>query len=359
MSELIEIDGSMGEGGGQILRMSLALASVLEVPIRVYNIRKRRPRPGLMPQHLNVVRILSQITEADVLGANIGSRDVVFKPKRIKGGSYRVDIGTAGSISLILQAILPAAVFADDEVEMEVIGGTDTFWAPPIDYMRFVFIPILRKMGADIEIELIKRGHYPRGGGRVRIHVNPSEKLKAIKITERGEIKSIKGISHCVRLPPHVAERQARAAEEFIRKNGFENLDIDIELEYYERGKDPHIGPGSGIVLWTLSDGDSILGSDALGERGKPAERVGSECAEKLIKHIRSGAALDSHMGDMLIIWMLIADGKSEISTSELTMHTKTCIELSKIFADTKIEVSGGIGKPSKITVEGIGISKV
>ncbi|MHA1596292.1 MAG: RNA 3'-terminal phosphate cyclase [Candidatus Asgardarchaeia archaeon] len=357
MLELIEIDGSMGEGGGQILRMSLALSSVLKVPVRVYNIRKRRPKPGLMPQHLNVVNILSKITDAEVFGAKIGSRDVVFKPKRIRGGKYKVDVGTAGSISLILQAILPATVFADGEVEIELTGGTDTFWSPPIDYMRFVFLPIIRKMGADIDIELIRRGHYPKGGGKVRVHVNPSDRLKAIKITERGNIGAIKGISHCVRLPSHVAERQARSAEEYIRKSGFEDLDIDIKVEYYERGKDPHLGPGSGIVLWTVSDRDSIIGSDSLGERGKPAEKVGLECAEKLVKQIRSGAALDKHMGDMLIVWMLVADGKSEISTSELTMHAKTCIELSKIFTDARIEVDGGMGKPSKISVEGIKIS--
>jgi len=349
---MIKIDGSMGEGGGQILRMSVALSAVLGLPVKIYNIRKKRSPSGLRPQHLNAVKALAMLSDADIQGLHIGSEEIEFIPRELKGGNFKIDIGTAGSISLMLQALLPAAVFSRKQVNLEIRGGSDVPWSPPIDYMRMVFLPTIKKMGANIEIELIRRGHYPKGGGIVRAIINPVKKLESIRITEPGKVIKIKGISHAVRLPSHVAERQANSAIEILRKNGFNN--IEIIREYYERNKDPHIGPGSGITLWAITE-KSILGGDALGARGKPAEKVGEEAARKLLNEINSGAAFDRHMGDMLVIWSYLANGLSEYTTSELTLHAKTCLDLIKIFnPNAEIRVEGDIGKPSRITIRGI-----
>ncbi|MGQ4834081.1 MAG: RNA 3'-terminal phosphate cyclase [Candidatus Asgardarchaeia archaeon] len=350
---MIEIDGSMGEGGGQILRVAIALATVLNQPVKVYNIRKKRSPPGLKPQHLNAIRALAKISKAKLTGDFVGSEEIMFIPSKLSGGNYKIDIGTAGSISLILQALLPAAVFSEEPTHLKIIGGTDVKWAPPIDYMIHVFSPIIQRMGANIEITLKRRGHYPRGGGIVEVDIQPIDFLRSISIIERGRLIEIKGISHAVRLPAHIAERQALAAVETLKKGGID-VQIDIKKEYYEKGKDPHLGPGSGIVLWAVSE-NSIIGSDALGEKGVPAEKVGSSAAEKLISEIRTGAGLDKHMADMIIVWAFLATGTSEFTTSQLTLHAKTCLELIKKFdTNAKISISEE-GNRVRVKMGGIG----
>ncbi len=351
----IEIDGSMGEGGGQILRYSLALSSVLLKPVHIYNIRARRSNPGLRPQHLTGVQALAEITGAEVKGASVGSREIWFKPRFRRGGFYRFDIGTAGSVTLVIQAILPALLYADRDSVVEIIGGTDVNWSPPIDYMRYVFKSILGKMGVDIGIEVRRRGHYPKGGGHVVVRVRRlSNGLSPVNTVERGGIREIRGRSHCVRLPSHVAIRQARSAEAVLtRELGVKPV---IEIEYYERGRDPHLGPGSGIVLYALCE-NSVLGADALGARGKPAERVGEEAARRLIDELKPGMALDSHMGDMVIPYIALAKGRSCVGVSRLTLHALTAIMVTERFLpQIRFSVSGQEGSPGTICVEGVGL---
>ncbi|MDK2383414.1 MAG: RNA 3'-terminal phosphate cyclase, partial [Candidatus Korarchaeota archaeon] len=173
--ELIRIDGSYGEGGGSILRYALSLSAVTLKPVEVYNIRAKRKKPGLRPQHLNAVMALAKLTEAHVEGARVGSTRVLFVPKNKRGGSFEVDISTAGSVTLVIQALLPACLTSDSDVRFLIRGGTDVPMAPPIDYMREVFLPNLTMMGAHAEIRLIRRGHYPKGGGLVELRVWPSD----------------------------------------------------------------------------------------------------------------------------------------------------------------------------------------
>ena len=269
----IEIDGSYGEGGGQILRSSVALSALVMKPVHVFNIRAKRSNPGLRPQHVTAVRAVATISDALVKGLSIGSREIYFTPRRRAYGHFKFDVGTAGSISLVLQALLPAAAFAPGPCTFEIIGGTDVMRAPPIDYIRNVFLPWLRKMGYHVRIEVRRRGHYPRGGGHVISMTQPVKTLKPLTALERGKIVEIRGLSHCVKLPRHVAERQARSAEKVLKEAGFDNVKID--LEWYPPGRDPHLGPGSAIVLWAITDKGFIIGADALGERGKRAEIVG------------------------------------------------------------------------------------
>lgn len=324
--KVIIIDGSFGEGGGQILRTAIGLATVLGKPVKVVNIRAKRRNPGLQPQHLMAVRALAKLSNARVEGDRIGSMELIFEPGRPRGGSYVFDVGTAGSVTLVLQALTPALPFLDRDIMIELRGGTDVPWSPPVDYIRFVFIPIVKKFGLNVELELIRRGHYPRGGGIIRIHASPSTRLRAVEIVERGGLRRIGGRSHCVKLPKHVAERQANAAKEILKDIG---VPVHIDLEFYDPRSDPHWGPGSGIVLYAEFS-NSVIGADALGEKGKPAEAVGREAAQKLLQEIESGAAVDSHMGDMIVTLACLAENVTRYTTSKLTLHTETVLRIAK-----------------------------
>ncbi len=343
---MITIDGSYGEGGGQILRTAIALSSLTGKPVEVVNIRAKRPNPGLQPQHLTGVKAAALLTNAEVVGAERGSTRLVYRPGVVKCGQYTIDVGTAGSVSLVIQTLAPLLIYAPCPTKVTIVGGTDVSWSPPVDYMRFVFVPVLRKFGVDMEITLLKRGHYPKGGGRVVVETRPVERLKAVEAPEFGRLARVGGISHCVNLPQHVAERQARAAREAL------GLPAEIEIE---RGEG--LGPGSGVVLWAISDLDNVVGGDALGERGKPAEAVGREAAEELLAVLKSGASLDPHMADMAVLYMALADGVSRMSTPEVTSHLETNVHVVKKFLPTDIKLSQHGGR-WVMEVRGVGFRR-
>ncbi len=352
---MLVIDGSFGEGGGQILRTTLALAIVLQKPVKVINIRVKRSNPGLRPQHLTVVKALAEISNADVEGAFKGSTTLIFKPRDLRGGNYSFNIGTAGSVTLVLQALLPVLVYADRPSTIEIIGGTDVPWSPPIDYVINVMIPVLSKLGIEnVEIKVLRRGHYPRGGGRVRIEVIPPRELNSVTLTSLGEIVKIEGLSHAVKLPCHVAERQAKAASELIEKSL--GLKPQISIECYEPSKDPHLGPGSGIVLWAQGE-YSIMGGDSLGARGKRAEIVGKEAASKLLEDLATHKALDRHMSDNIIPYLALARGESIVTGAKLTLHAYTNIHIVSKLTGASISFEGDLNKPFKVKVRGIGLS--
>lgn len=356
MPSLVEIDGSVGEGGGQVLRTSLALAALLSKPVRIYNIRAKREKPGLRPQHLNSVKVIAALADAEVEGLRVGSTEITFIPRELRGGTYTIDIGTAGSVTLIIQAIAPIAAFLPSGLEVRIIGGTDVPKSPTIDYMRNVFTHFMGLMGYTVEIEVKRRGHYPRGGGMVVFRVpNPPKSLEPIEIVDQGRLKEVRGISHAVKLPRHVAVRQAKSASETLVRT----LKVmpDITVEWYEPSRDPHRGPGSGVTLWAILD-RTVMGSDALGERGKPAEAVGREAANKLVEDLGTGAALDRHMSDMIIPYLALADGSSIITGARLTMHAYTNLLVTKRFVGEAVyEVKGDINEPFKLKIRGIGYS--
>ncbi len=345
--ELVRIDGSYGEGGGSILRYALSLSAITLKPVEVFNIRARRDRPGLRPQHLNAVRALAKLVDAHVEGDQIGSRRVIFIPQHKRSGRFEVNIGTAGSISLIVQALLPAGINSDGEVNFLIRGGTDVPMAPPIDYMKEVFLRNIALMGAKVEMSIYRRGHYPKGGGLVEIKVTPSRLDRLVKI-RRDEIQKIKGRAHAVKLPKHVVSRMVRSASKVLAERGFL---IDIEEEWSENS---HLGPGAGIVLWTESS--PVIGSDDLGKRGKPSEEVGRNAALKLLRELDTGMALDEHSGDMIVPYLAMASGRSRVGISRLTLHAESNIWLVEKFLPVKFKVEGGLGKPSIVEVEGTGV---
>jgi len=353
---MIEVDGSIGEGGGAILRTALALSAVSWKPVHIYNIRAKRTKPGLQPQHLRGVEALTKLTNARVEGLELHSKELKFEASVTEGGRYRVDIGTAGSTTLVLQILMLAAAFARKPVEVEITGGTDNPFAPPIDFLKNVTLPVLRRMGYQGEVECVQRGHYPRGGGIVRAHIEPIEKLQALRLTEPGRVVHIAGVAHCVRLQANIATRMAHAASKALIKAG--HAKVDIRAESYPPTQDPHLGPGTGITIWAETESGGILGASSLGKRGKPADQVGREAAETLIKQLQTGRAVDRHLTDQLVPYLALAEGESEITSAELTSHALTNITLVEQILGLRFEVDGELKQPGRIRVEGLGHTK-
>ena len=323
---MIEIDGSYGEGGGQIVRTSVALSAVTGKSVLIKKIRQGRPKPGLAAQHAQAIRALGQICNAEIKGAEPGSSEVLFCPQEICGGSRRVEIGTAGSVTLLMQCLLPALLHAEKRTSLQVQGGTDVQWSPSVDYFRNVFLPALSFFGGRAGLQLLRRGYYPRGQGEVLLEVEPSH-LKSAHISYEPfnpAQNRIMGISHCSNLPQHVAERQAASAIERLQEAGYEAEILQ------ETGR--LASTGSGITLWTAGKGAS-----SLGERGLPAEKVGRRAAEEMVRELESPAAVDAHLADQLIPYLALAGGS--FTVSEISLHTKTNIWTAGHFIEAKFEI--------------------
>lgn len=328
---MIEIDGSWGEGGGQILRMSVALSAVTGKDVSIVKIRAGRPKPGLAAQHLTSIKSVARLCNAKVEGLNIGSQTVGFHPRELKGGKFNFDIGTAGAVALVFQACIIPALHAPTKAVFTVTGGTDVRWSPPIDYFRYVFLPVIEKMGVFSRIERIKRGYYPKGGGRVVLHVEPRERLSPLKLEERGELLEIGGIAHVGNLPSHIADRMKRAAEE--RLAGIGRAEIEVKTLTGEEA----FGQGGGTVVWAKTE-ETVLGGDGLAERGVKAEKVGQTASERLLKEYDSGATLDIHLSDQILPYMALADGESSFLVRELSNHTETNMWLIEHFFDVEFK---------------------
>lgn len=306
------------EGGGQILRTALSLSVITQRSVRIFNIRAKRPNPGLAQQHFHIIRALKEISQAKIEGFSLGSQEIKFFPSQVKSCSLDINIPTAGSVGLVLQSLIPVGCFAPSGLTAKIKGGTCGRGAIPVEYYSGVIIPILSRMGIEVELDLIKRGYYPKGGGEVRVRINPKTSRLPIRLTEQGRINAIEGISHSHREleRQHVSQRQKEKAEEILKKRF--NCPIEISLEYSDA-----LSLGAGIVLWAKTDTGAILGADALGEKGKPAQQVAEEAVNKLIAQIHTGAAVDSHLADNLIPYLAFCAGKIKVALP-LTLHTQT-----------------------------------
>ncbi|MBW2984856.1 RNA 3'-terminal phosphate cyclase [Candidatus Woesearchaeota archaeon] len=354
---MIKLDGNYGEGGGQIVRTALALSTITQKPFEVTNVRKGRCKAGLKAQHLNCIKALEKLCNAKAEGAELASEHLKYSPGKIVGQTLEVDIGTAGSISLLLQSLLIPCFFADKNIRLKIIGGTEGKWAMPYDYLKEILVPQIRRFCDKIDVKLVKRGYYPKGGGIVEIKIAPKYKLAGfssfdefqneikeenkIELIEQGNLMQIKGISHAsLSLQgAKVAERQANSAKSVLSKYG---CPINIRTEYTDT-----FSTGTGITLWAIfsKDKDDIdenkpirLGADALGERGKPAEKVGEEAANNLIKEIDSKAPVDRHLADQILPFMALTTG-SKIKVSEVTNHCKTNIYVIEQFLGKVFDV--------------------
>jgi RNA 3'-terminal phosphate cyclase (ATP) len=336
---MIEIDGSFGEGGGQILRTSLSLSCLFEKPFRIFNIRKGRKKPGLMPQHLTCVKAMQMLSDAEVTGDNIGSLELIFKPRLVRGGEFFFDIGTAGSISLVLQTMIPSLIFSKDKARIILKGGTHVPFSPTFDYISNIFVPILKRVGIDIRIKIESYGFYPKGGGKVIAETFPAENIKPIKIKERGNILKISGYSGVGNLPLSIAERQKSAVLKKIHSD-MEGLTCPVEIEVLDV---PAFGQGTFTYLHSESE-NSTAGFTALGQRGKSAEIVGKETASKFIEYYSTNAALDKYLADQIVLYLSMPKEESEFTVSCITQHLITNLWAIGIFHNFKYSVNGEIG---------------
>jgi len=346
--EFIKIDGSFGYG--QVLRTALALSSLTLKPFKIFNIRIKRPNPGLRPQHLSGVKVAAKFASAEVKGAKIGSLELTFIPKRYKIPEYeKIDIGTAGSITLLLQSIFPLIVFSGKEVKLEIIGGTDVRGAPTTIYFQKVFSYFLQKLGINFYSFTFKHGFYPKGNGKFFVKVYPLEKeISSISLIERGNPLGIElwSVASLNLKKAKVAERQLEGFKQ--------NFDLDIPINAYFRYDDT-LSPGSSLNAHFYFE-NCLLGKDGLGEKGKRAEEVGKEVALELKKSYDSNACLDKFMADQILPFLALAKGKSEIKIEEFTEHVESNISTIEKFLDVKFEID----KEEKIIkVKGIGFKPI
>lgn len=330
---MLEINGSYGEGGGQILRNAIALSTIIKKPIKIKNIRANRPNPGIKAQHYVTIKSIQQLCDAETKNLEIGSSKLTFIPGDFKGGDYKFEIGTAGSITLVFQALILASLKSDTKTSIKLTGGTDVKWSPTWDYFQNVFIPIIKKTGIKVNTQLIKRGYYPRGGGEALITIQPISEIKPLQLDKEVEFSSVKGIVHIAELSNNISTRIKNAAIKTLIRN---DLKPDIKVE-----ENSSLSPGTGITLWAESN-DIILGSTVLGERGMPSEEIGKNASTNLLSEIHSNSTLDIHAFDQLLPYMAIAQGTSSCIVKQMSSHAQTNMWLIKRLLDTKFEAKQG-----------------
>ncbi len=343
----MKIDGSLGEGGGQILRTALALAAITRRPVEIRNIRAGRKKPGLRPQHLMGVKALAMVTSARVEGAELGSVRLYFEPRQLKGGTYALDIGTAGSTGLVLQAMMPGLLLADGPSRLTITGGTHVPWSPCFHYLNEVFVAALKEMGCSVSLELVRWGWYPKGGGRVVASISPVAKLGAMERTSRGKLNDIYVLSAVSNLPRTIGERQR---DQVLKRLGTAGCDPSrVELADAP-------SPGTGTVVFIKVELENgVAGFTSLGRRGKPAEKVADDACSDFFEFMASGAAVDNHLADQLVLYMALAKGRSSLIAGRITRHLVTNIWVIEQFLPVRFEVHEETGR---VSVEGIGYRK-
>lgn len=332
---MFEIDGSQKSGSGTILRLSLALAVAAGQPLHIYNIRRNRPQPGLKPQHLEAVLTAAKLCNAEIKGATLNSEEIWFKPREVRGGNFEAEIGTAGSIPMLLTTVLPICALAQDSVRLHVTnGGTDVSHSPTTNYLRNVFLTALEQMGLEASIKVQKYGYYPKGMGEVTMTVKPPRRLQSIQLENFGKLKSVSGVSVCTFLTERkVAERQAKAADDYLSDKGYAT-----SIQVVNDRSNP-FQKGSSITLWAETDKGAILGADAIGELKKSSEAVGREAAEKLYLETSSMPTVDVHLADMLIPYVTLAKDTSIFLVRAVSDHLEANVWLAEKMLNARFNI--------------------
>lgn len=324
---MLTIDGSKGEGGGQILRSSLALSICTKTPFKIEKIRARRQKPGLMRQHLTAVRAAQTIGDAEAKGAELHSRELVFTPKDIKAGEHTFNIGTAGSTTLVFQTVLPALLKAQEKSRLTIKGGTHNAHAPPFDFIEKAFLPLLRRMGPNVTMTLQRSGFYPSGGGCIVAEIEPGE-LSRLEILSRGEILSQKGVARVAGLPFNIVERELNVLAT--------RLSWPRNQLRPERLPDEH-GPGN-VVLLEVETQHLTEVISAIGEKGVPAEKIANNAADELEGYLKAEVPVGEHLADQLLLPMALGKGGKFLSVAP-SMHTRTHAEVLKAFLGTNVRM--------------------
>ena len=339
---MIEIDGSRGEGGGQVLRSSLTLSVMTGQPLRIYNIRAKRKKPGLRAQHLKAVQAASAICAADVEGAKMGATELVFEPGEIIGRNLHFDIGTAGSTSLVLQTILLPLSRANKASSVTITGGTHVSWSPGFHYLDWHWLQYLRQIGIEAQLTMELAGFYPQGGGRIRAKIHPAQLIEPLTLVERGKLRQIRGISATANLPRDIAKRQRQRV---VSRLGSKCPLNDIRnVQFPARFK--------GTVMLLLAEFEhSQCCYFALGAPGKRAEVVADEVVDQIEEFMDSDGAIDQYLAAQLLLPLAFANGPSMLRTSKLTQHLLTNAEVIQAFLPTEIKIDGQLGEPGLVEI--------
>jgi RNA 3'-terminal phosphate cyclase (ATP) len=322
---MIELDGSQGEGGGQILRSALALSLVTGRAFRMERIRARRPKPGLLAQHLAAVLAAAEVGRAELSGAKRGSGELIFQPQGVRAGQYRFAVATAGSATLVLQTVLPALMIGEAPSRLTLEGGTHNPWAPPFDFLQRAFLPLLDRMGPRVAAVLERAGFYPAGGGRFTVEVFPIRELQRLDLPQRGEIRRQSARAVVSRLPASIAQREIRTLAEA--------LSWPPECLRAESVESP--GPGNVVTAEIESENVTEVFT-AFGRKGVPAERVARDAAEQVRRYLASGAPAGEHLADQLLLPLALAGG-GIFRTLALTPHARTNIEVLRRFLPVEV----------------------
>jgi RNA 3'-terminal phosphate cyclase (ATP) len=337
---MITIDGSFGEGGGQIIRSACALSLITGKPFRIYNVRARRDRPGLQRQHLTAVNAAAEIGRAKVDGAGVGSREFTFVPGKVAPGEYLFRIGTAGSTTLVFQALLPPLMLDAEPSRLTLEGGTHNVHAPPFEFLQKTFLPLINRMGARVSVELERYGFYPPGGGRFHVLIEPCTEWRRLDLLERGHLRGQRARALVVNLPQGIAEREL---DLIGMEMGWskEQLQLETSTNTYS--------PGNVVAIEIESEQltEVITG---IGERGVRAETVAARAVKEARQYLASGAPVGEHLADQLLIPLALAGGGSYM-TGPPSLHTTTNIEVIKKFLNADITASPVSDKTWKIEV--------
>ena len=342
---MIHIDGSAKSGSGTIVRYAIALSSLLGEALHINNIRARRDKPGLRPQHLASVKACARMCGAQVEGAAVNSVEIVYKPGgRIKGGHYQWEIGTAGSTTLLAMTLLPIALFADKETVLRISGGLFQDFAPSAHHMQYVLFPTLEQMGIRAEVEVIRPGYVPAGGGIIEVKVKPADTgIKPLSLLNQGKVEEVTGLALSSHLrPQRVSQRMADECQKVLAEKGYR---AKIETLWDETA----VQAGASLAIWSKTDSGCLLGSDRAGKRGRSSEEIGRYVARNLVEDLNTGATVDRYLADQLIIYAALAGGTTEYVIPRSTEHVDSNLWLvEKLGARARL-------KGNTLRIEGLG----
>ncbi len=343
--DTIEIDGSYGEGGGQILRTSLTMSLLTGKPFKMTKIRAMRNNPGLAPQHLAAIQSAITISGSHAEGAELKSQELYFEPKPVRAGKYVFTVNTAGAMPLVLHTIFLPLALAKENSQLEFFGGTHVLWAPCFEYLSYVWQKMLKKIGFSLELTLEKAGYYPKGGGHfsAKIDGNLSE-IKPLQILERGPIQAFESIGVLSHLPQHIVDREWKALEK-----GIAELEITRPLGKTVKNYES-LYPGNALFLW-VEFIHSVAGFNSIGEKGKPVETVAEEITKPFCEFWRADAPIDEHLADQLLLPLAFAKGESRFRTIGISEHLLTNASIIQKFLDVKIEIQGILGRSGTVII--------
>ena len=339
---MILIDGSEGEGGGQVLRTALALSLITGQPFRIDNIRANRPRPGVMRQHVTAVEAACAIGGAECEELAVGASTLTFAPGRLRPGSHHFAVGTAGSTSLVLQTVLPPLMLAGAPSKLVLEGGTHNIHAPPFDFIARTFLPIVGRMGPKVEASLVRPGFYPAGGGRIEVTIDPASALLPLDLTERGELRRVEARALVAALPGEIGLRELGAVEAVLR--------WPEESRRIEQLPDA-FGPGNVLMLEAQFDSVTEIAT-GFGQLGIPAQTVGQKAAKRMAGYLASGAFAGPYLADQLLLPLALAGG-GRFTTVKPSLHTRTAAALIERFIDVNFRIVEQADGTHLVTVTG------